>query len=512
MGKGGTPSAMRCSVAVPRQSMALKKVIPVLISLGLSAPFLAAARAPLDRPNVIVVFLDDAGYGDFSHTGNPTIHTPNLSKMVADGMNCPQFYCASAACSASRYSILTGRVPARSGLGSWAISPGTPRYLHPKEVTLADGLRERGYATALFGKWHLGSPNKANGFTPDAFPLAHGFDRWLGTNVSGDYQPGLNLVRSEAKGTKPAAGYEVLKSDFAHDAEVSASLTGRYADAAVAFIRENKDKPFYIHLTPNQPHLPVYASPTFKGKSPRGEYGDVIEEIDAQLGRIRSTLTEQGLERNTLIVFSSDNGPWIRFEKTKRHEMYGEARLKVGSALPFRDGKGSDWEGGVRVPGVWCWPGVIPSFSVARAPVSTLDVLPTVFALAGEPLPADRKIDGRDIRPLLNEKAFSGRVPEFTYFYPGSDNRSYGVRSGPWKLLVKAFSQTGNDHGYKVSESRPVLFQVEQDFSERLDVAAEHPEVVARLKTLLDEHRRSVAADGTFWGAETAHPAATTED
>lgn len=480
----------------------VKRLLPLLALL----PLAAQARPVLDRPNVVVVFIDDAGYGDFSHTGNPVIHTPNLSRMVADGLNFPQFYASAPACSASRYSILTGRHPARSGLGCWVIGPESPRYMHSREVTLADGLRRRGYATAIFGKWHLGTPNPTNGFDPATLPLAHGFDQWIGTNVSADYDHGLDLIRSRPDGSAPVKGYEILARDFVNDAKVQESLTGRYGDAAVDFIRTNKDRPFFLYVTPNQPHLGVFASDAFKGRSPHGVLGDAIEEIDYQLGRIRETLRETGVEKNTLIVFASDNGPWILFDKTKSHPKYGEARFRVGSALPFRDGKGSDWEGGVRVPGVFCWPGVIAPGSVERTPASTLDIFPTVFALAGEPTPADRPIDGRDIRPFLDAKTFTGSVTPFEYFYSDSQNRPVGVRSGPWKLMERVFTQSGETYGRKATPEKPLLFNVEMDFSERIDLASEHPEIVEKLRAELDAFRKRTVAEGTFWGAPQPRP------
>lgn len=482
----------------------------LLVALAL-IPVVVFARPSLEKPNIIVVFVDDAGYGDFSHTGNPVINTPNLSRMVADGLNCPQFYAASPACSASRYAILTGRHPGRSGLGAWVIGPDSRRYLHTKEVTLASGLNARGYATAIFGKWHLGTPNSKNGYTPDALPLAHGFDRWIGTNVSADYDHGLDLIASDPAGNKPAKGYSVIAHDFVADAKVQESLTGRYGDAAVAYIKENKDRPFLLYLTPNQPHLGVFASDAFKGRSPHGVLGDAIEEIDFQLGRIRETLREAGIEKNTLIIFSSDNGPWTLFDTTKKHKKYGEARFRVGSALPFRDGKGSDWEGGVRVPGVFCWPGVIAPGGVERKPVSTLDILPTVFALAGAPLPADRPIDGRDVRPVLDAKTFPGTVKPFVYFYPDPKNMPVAVRSGPWKLMEKAFAQTGRDYGFKASPENPLLFQLEYDFSERINLAPEQPGQVAALRAKLADFRKKLVADGTFWGAPEPEAPATDE-
>lgn len=456
-----------------------------------------AARPALDRPNLIIVLLDDAGYGDFSHTGNPVIHTPNLSRLANEGANFPQFY-AQAACTASRYALMTGRNPLRSGLGSWAIGPGEKRHLHPREFTLAEGLKQRGYATAIFGKWHLGAPNPANGQTPDALPLAHGFERWLGTPVSNDYQPGCPLLQGPSDKDQPADGYEILENDIAAKASVQECLTRRYAEAAIDFIREKKDAPFFIYLAPNMPHLPVHVSDEFKGKSRRGPYGDCIQEIDHYLGRVRAAIDEAGIAKNTLLIFTSDNGPWIRFQDTASHPLYQEARSLVGSALPFRDGKGSTWEGGLRVPGVWWWPGTIPPGTVVREPASTLDVLPTVFALAGEGLPSGRSLDGRDIRPYLNPEGFPGSVAEFRFIYTGS-NTVNAARVGPWKLHIRLTSQTGSDCGFTASEAKPLLFQIEHDPSERIDRADEEPGQIRALQSVIAGFKDSLAEEGAFW-------------
>ncbi|BCX46673.1 arylsulfatase [Haloferula helveola] len=469
-------------------------ILPLLFSLP------ALARPALEKPNVIMIFLDDCGYGDFSHTGNPTIHTPNVSRMVAEGANFPQFYAASPACSASRYALLTGRNPARSGLGTWVLGPGSKKHIHPKEVTLAEGLKNRGYATGFFGKWHLGNPNKGNKLTPDSFPLAHGFDVWEGTNVSNDYDPGANLIRSNPEGNDPVRGYEIIEKDICSKQPLHENLTRRYRDRAVDFIKSHKDEPFFLYVAPNMPHLPVFASDEFKGTSKRGLYGDCIEEIDAMTGAILGTLESEGIAENTLVILSSDNGPWIRFQDTAKHPKYDEARILVGSALPFRDGKGSTWEGGVREVGVWYWPGTIPPATVVKSPASTMDILPTAFALAGEPLPEGRTLDGRDLRPFLNPVTFPGEVANFSFVYTGAgDNRIYGARKGPWKLHTKLYSQTGDNYGFTASEETPLLFDVEVDPSERIDRAKEQPEVVSELKSVLDAFQKSLESEGTFW-------------
>ena len=348
------------------------------------APSLAHARESSDRPNVIVFFLDDSGYGDFAHNGNPTIRTPNISKLAHDGINFTQFYVTSPACSASRYSLLTGRYPGRSGLGLWVIGPGAQRHLHPQEITIAEGLKSRGYQTGIFGKWHLGNPNSKNQSSADTLPLAHGFDEWLGTNVSHDYS---NAHAAEIRRGRHASRSKAILGHRQGPAMPSltsaTSLTGRSTEAAVSFIKRNKATPFFAYIPFNMPHLGLHASDQFVGKSRRGLLGDVMEEIDdSAWGRYAKPSRRLGVTENTLIIFSSDNGPWIKFRDVKDSK-YGDTRLQVGYAQPFRDGKGSTWEGGHRVPGIFCWPGTIAPDSVELSPVSTLDILPTVFALAG---------------------------------------------------------------------------------------------------------------------------------
>jgi arylsulfatase len=463
---------------------------PVLLGLALAAG--VSAREPLDRPNVVLIFLDDSGYGDFSHNGNPVIETPNISKLAADGVNFTQFHVTSPACSASRYSLLTGRYPGRSGLGSWVVGPQSRNHLRPEETTLAEGLKSRGYVTGMFGKWHLGSPNAANGMTQDSLPLAHGFDSWIGTNVSHDYADS-RLLKSEPSGSNPIAGYSEIARNLPSDPAASTSLTGRYTAAAVDFIRTHHERPFFAYIAHNQPHLGLYASAAFKGKSRRGLLGDVMAEIDDSVGRIVSALEETGVARNTLVIFSSDNGPWIRYQNTASDPKYGEARLHVGYAQPFRDGKGSNWEGGHRVPGIFYWPGTIGPRRQLE-PASTLDVLPTVFAFCGAATPAGT--DGRDIRPLLDPERFKNAVPPFEFAYSGPDNMPGAFKEGRWKLHIRVITQTTERYGAGASREKPLLFNVEEDPGERIDRAAAEPEKCARLLEKLDAVSRSFKARG----------------
>ncbi len=489
---------------VPRLAI-LSLAADVLLSVAWGAPAnpaaaTAAPRQALDRPNVVVIFLDDAGYGDFEQNGNPTIRTPRIAKLAAEGASFTQFYVASAACSASRYALLTGRIPARSGLGSWTVGPESERHIHAREVTLADGLHQRGYATGMFGKWHLGTPNSKNGFDPAALPLAHGFDQWIGTNVSHDY-PAAMLLQSDPAGREPIAGYRVLARNLPSNPAVCESLTGRYTAAAVDFIHAHRAQPFFAYVALNQPHLGLFCGKEFQGTSRRGLLGDVMAEADHCVGAIVNALAAEGLTGNTMIFFSSDNGPWIRYQDIAHDPKYGDTRLQVGYALPFRNGKGSDWEGGHRVPGIFYWPGVIPPARVLD-PASTLDVLPTVFQFAGEPLPSDRTLDGRNIGSLLTPKLGTKTVPQFHLLYPGSNNQPLALREGPWKLVTGIQQQYRDDGGFKASLQKPLLFQLEQDLGERIDRGAEHPDIVDTMKKEFLDQVAQIRSEGTFWGAE----------
>lgn len=464
-----------------------------------SADAPAAPRAALDRPNVVVVLLDDAGYGDFEHNGNPTVSTPRIAQLANGGACFTQFYDASPACSASRYALLTGRVPGRSGLGHYVIGPASARYLHPREITLADGLHQRGYATGMFGKWHLGTPNPANHFTPESLPLAHGFDQWIGTNVSHDYADAM-LIQSDPAGKEPAAGYTVLERKLGTHRAACDTLTGRYAKAAVDFIHANRAKPFFAYVALNQPHLGLFCGPEFKGTSRRGLFGDVMSETDHCVGAILDALEKDGISKNTLIVFSSDNGPWLRFLNTAHDPRYGEARMNVGYAHPFRNGKGSDWEGGSRVPGLFYWPGVIAPQRV-QEPASLLDVLPTVFEVCGAKQPEGRTVDGRDIRRLLSAKLGGEAVGAFDFTYPDEDNHPIALRQGPWKLMTGIMQQYRDDgNAFSASPEKPLLFQVEQDLGERVNRAGEHPDIVGKMKEQLQKRAAQIREEGSFWG------------
>lgn len=467
----------------------------ILFSLLATATMLTA-REPLDKPNIIIIYLDDSGYGDFGHNGNPVIETPTISKMAANGANFTQFYVTSAACSASRYSLLTGRYPGRSGLGSWVVGPDNKNHIGDKEITIAEGLKANGYQTGMFGKWHLGSPNKNNKMSPKTLPLAHGFDTWIGTNVSHDYA-NSKLIKSDPSGNQPIAGYKELAINLPSHPEASRSLTKVCTDAAVAFIEDKKDQPFFAYVAYNQPHLGLYVADEFKGKSRRGLLGDVMAEIDHSVSRILTTIEKQGVASNTLVIFSSDNGPWLRFLDTEKHPKYGEARTHVGYAQPFRDGKGSNWEGGHRIPGIFYWPGVIGPIR-QLSPSSTLDVLPTIFKITNTPIPNDRSIDGRDISALIAPQAFDSETEPFELLYSNPKNKPTAIRSGAWKLITKTHSQLKKNTGFNASEKSPLLFNVEHDLGERIDRAIEHPKIVKRLSDRLIEMKAEIEFEKEF--------------
>jgi len=461
----------------------------LLLSCVLLALFAGAARAEPrevgDRPNIVILFCDDAGYGDFGFTGHPTIRTPHLDRMRREGMAFTQFYSASPGCTASRYGLLTGRSPCRSGF-PWVVYPKSAKGLHPREITIAEAVKKRGYTTAMFGKWHLGFPNEQNGNDPAMLPLAHGFDLWCGLPYSNDMQPpkwpALPLLSAPAKRSNCGIpGYHRMAEN-----PDQSTLTQLYTDRAVSFLRKRKDEPFLLYLAYAMPHIPLHPGQAHAGRSLRGTYGDVIEEIDASAGRILAQLRALGLAQNTLVLFTSDNGPWI----TKG--------LRGGSAGPFRDGKGSTWEGGMRVPALFWWPEHIAAGSTCQAVASALDVLPTVAQVAGAALPTDRTLDGRSLVWDFGDAPFAPEASPFVCCGPG--NRPQAIRRGPWKLHVRTNSQTGSDHGWPdVSREKPLLFHVEHDPGEQFDVAAEHSEIVQALLAELDRFEKAVAEEGTSW-------------
>lgn len=426
------------------------------------------------KPNIVLVFCDDAGYGDFGFTGNPVIRTPNLDRLAREGAVLTQFYTPSPACTASRYSLLTGKYPARSGF-SWVLVPGSPRYLHPKETTIAEMLKARGYRTGMFGKWHLGYPNEKNAETTDALPLAHGFDEWVGFAYSNDMRPETNWPDIHLiSGPHTQANMFGLYRSLGRNPD-QRQLTHLYTDRALRFIDQSGDQPFFAYIPYAMPHLPLFPGADFAGRSARGTYGDVMEEIDHHVGRIADHLRRRGIADETLLIFTSDNGPWI----IKGRE--------GGSSGPFRDGKGSTWEGGVRMPAIFHWPGSIAPRRQTAGYASTLDIFATAADMSGA---AKGSTDGRSLLPVLTQgKALPTKpLPLF-----GTTNKPFALRSGPWKLHVTNYSQTGEKH----FEGLPLLFNLETDPGETKPLKDEA--VRDRLLKELDQINNEIAEAGNLW-------------
>lgn len=430
----------------------------------------------LKTPNFIVIFADDLGYGDLGCFGHPTIRTPNLDRMAAEGQKWTNFYVAASVCTPSRAGLLTGRLPVRSGMASnvaRVLFPNSINGLPHSEITLAEQLKKAGYATGMVGKWHLGHRE-------EFLPTNHGFDDYFGIPYSND----MDLVRP----LTTANGYWDLWTKFYDDlvpedfnvplirgTEIierpadQNTLTQRYTEEAMSWIRAHKEGPFFMYLAHNLPHVPLFTSDTFRGTSKRGLYGDVVEEIDHGIGQLLHLLEEEGLAENTIVVFTSDNGPWLPTE------------ISGGSAGLLKDGKGSTWEGGMREPTIFWSPGNIPA-KVVMDMGSTLDLLPTFSALAGVPLPSDRVLDGVDLSPILFGDNPGPRNEMF--YYRGSD--LYAVRVGPYKAhLVTEEAYTSNT---RMVQNPPLLYNVEQDPSERFNVAAQHPEVLEEIQRVVDQH------------------------
>jgi len=401
----------------------------------------------------VILFADDLGYGDLGCYGHPTIRTPNLDRMAVEGMRFTQFYSAAPVCTPSRAALLTGRLPIRSGLcdnKSRVLFPNSTGGLPHEEITIAEALKTVGYATACVGKWHLGH-------LPQHLPMNHGFDEYFGIPYSNDMKP-CPLMR----------GNEVIE-----EPAVQETLTPRYTQEAIRFIKNHQNSPFFLYLPYTFPHTPLHASKKFRGTSARGLYGDVVEEIDWSVGQILQVLRDLDLAERTLVVFTSDNGPWL----TKK--------LKGGSAGLLRDGKGSTWEGGMREPGLAWWPGKIQGGAVTQALASTMDLFTTCLTLAGVKPPADRIIDGKDLSPVLFGSGPS-RCDVF-FFYRGT--RLMAVRKGPWKAHLITQNAYGPKSRKSVTHDPPLLFHIEHDPSENYNVAGDHPDVIADIRKEIERHK-----------------------
>lgn len=462
----------------------MEYLISLILQMGMTVaillPMTSVASAGATRPpNIVVVLTDDQGYADVGVFGAKGFSTPNLDRLAREGIRFTDFHVAQAVCSASRAALLTGCYPNRLGIHG-ALGPDSKIGLNPDEVTLAELVKQRGYETGMVGKWHLGR-------TALFLPIHQGFDEYFGLPYSNDMWP----HHPEAKpGTYPPLplieGDRVVKDGLTH--EDQAQLTVQYTERAVRFIEGHRDRPFFLYVAHNMPHVPLHVSDRFKGRTQRGLYGDVIAEVDWSVGEILAALKKYGLDEDTLVIFTSDNGPWLS---------YGD---HAGSAEPLREGKGTSWEGGTRVPFIARWPGRIPAGMVCHEVAMTIDLFPTIARLIDAELPA-HKIDGLDIWPLLSGDP-KARNPHEAYFFYYAQNELQAVRSGPWKLVLPHTYRTlagrpGGREGLptryeKATVSDSELYDLRSDPEERRNVAARHPEQVLSMETLAERCREDL--------------------
>ena len=415
---------------------------------------LAPARAAEPKPNVVIIFIDDLGYADIGPFGATKQKTPNLDRMAAEGMKLTSFY-AAPVCSVSRAQLMTGCYGARVSVPG-VYFPAGPQGLNPKEFTIAERLKELGYATQCVGKWHLGDQ-------PEFLPTKQGFDHYFGIPYSNDMQR-----KSKATGERVVPLLRDDKVSVLLTDEGQSKIVERYTAEAVGFIKANKDRPFFLYLPHTAVHTPIHAGEKFRGKSGNGRFGDWVEEVDWSVGQVLDTLRELKLHEKTLVIFTSDNGPWL---------IKG---ADGGSAKPLRAGKGSTWEGGVRVPTIAWWPGKIAPKSVSDAVAGTIDLLPTCVSVAGK-LPAEPVIDGRDLSPVLFGKSKDSQR-EAHYYFAGYNLQA--VRQGPWKLAIAPQVDAFDKTTAEASKTNPRLYNLDTDIGETTNVAEKHPEVVEKLKAL----------------------------
>ena len=458
---------------------------------ALSLFFVGSCKPKVDEekkpaPNVVIVFTDDQGYQDLSCFGSPNIYTPHLDQIAADGLRLTNFYAAQAVCSASRAALLTGCYPNRIGIKG-ALFPQSKIGINPMETTLAEMLQEQGYKTGIFGKWHLGHLSKF-------LPNNHGFDEFMGIPYSNDMWPVDYEGNQVDKNHRKAKRYPQLPFFKNFDVvkeiktlEDQAQLTTELTEAAVDFIERNKDTPFFLYVPHPMPHTPIAVSDKFKGKSGQGRYGDVIMEIDWSVGQIMNKLKEHQLDKNTIFIFTSDNGPWLNFGN------------HAGSASPLREGKGTAWEGGQREPCVVSYPNGIEGGRVIDTPMMTIDLLPTIAEITGAKL-SELKIDGKSVWDIWTGK--SNKSPHDAYFFYYKSNELHGVRYNGWKLYFphtyrSLNGREGGKDGYPVNYDMNEIDEIElydlkNDISESKNVADQHPKIVLEIKSLADEMRKKL--------------------
>ncbi len=464
--------------------MKLSLISFLVLILGWFVAFDRQATANDDLPNVVVIFIDDMGYADIGPFGAKNYKTPNLDQMAKEGRCFTDFLVSSAVCSASRAALLTGCYHERVGIRG-AFGPGSKQGIHENEMTLAELFKQKDYATAIYGKWHLGHH-------PKFLPMQHGFDDYFGLPYSNDmwpYHPGVRHLPMEER-VKRWPHLPLIEKNKVINNRVTGKdqekLTAQYTERAVKFIRANKDRPFFVYVPHSMVHVPLYVSDKFRGKSGAGLYGDVVMEVDWSVGQIISTLKELKIDKKTLVIFTSDNGPWLS---------YGD---HAGVTGELREGKGTEFEGGIREPTIMWWPGKIPAGTKCDELASTIDVLPTVAKLIDAKLP-EHKIDGKDIRDLMFAKEGAKSPHEVFYCYYGGQLQA--VRDRRFKLHFPHGYRTmagrpggkdGIPNGYKQGKIGLELFDLKNDRAESKDVSKEFPKELARLMAAGDVARKDL--------------------
>ena len=450
-----------------------------LLTFALGTLFFAGGALQAAKPNFIIIFADDQGYGDLSCFGSKTIRTPNIDRIAKEGRKFTSFMVASPVCTPSRSALLTGCYPKRVGMHQHVLFPSSTKGLNPKEHTIADHLKSQGYATACFGKWHLGHHK-------EVLPTSNGFDTYYGIPYSND----MNHPDNKGKPRGGSAGMDILwndpestltkwKTPLFEDEKIvelpvdQRTVTRRYTQKSIDFIKANKDKPFFVYLPHSMPHIPLYVPDDVRDPDPKNAYINTIEHIDSEVGRLLKTLDDLKLVDNTYVIYTTDNGPWLQF----RHH--------GGSAGPLREGKGTTFEGGQRVPCVMRGPG-IPAGTVCDKLTGTIDVLPTIAALTGKPLPATNKIDGLDVSGLWKGTVKESPREEFLHYT--SRGAVEGIRSGNWKLLVKKPRVPRRQSGTKTNNKPPqlYLFDLAKDVGEKNNLIQAKPEVVKKLQARME--------------------------